>query len=101
MSSDNHRDRDVREKIVGLMQSIGHGRKKHVTSEELQKLKNAAGRLDQILKASADADLQSLRNAAVRLDQLLSDISKGKDVTNDLKRRGSENKNKQTLEEKA
>ena len=92
MSSDNHRDRDVREKIVSLMQSIGRAPKRQVTSEELQKLQNAAGRLDQMLKASANADLQNLRNASLRLDQLLSDIRKGKDVTNDLKRRGGENK---------
>ena len=87
MSSDNHPDRDVRQKIVSLMQSIGQVRKKQITSEELQKLKNAAGRLDQMLKASADRDLQSLRSAALRLDQLLSDIRRGKDVTNDLTRR--------------
>jgi hypothetical protein len=90
MSSDNHRDRDVRDKIVNLMHKIGRGRKRQVTSEELQKLKHAAGRLDQMLKASADADLQTLRSAAVRLDQLLSDIRNGKDVTNDLKRRDGE-----------
>ena len=88
MSSDHHRDPDVREKIVSLMLSIGQSaKKKQITSEELQKLKNAAGRLDQMLKASADADRQTLQNASVRLEKLLSDIRKGKDVTNDLKRR--------------
>lgn len=95
MSSDHHRDPDVREKIVSLMLSIGQSaKKKQITSEELQKLKNAAGRLDQMLKASADADRQTLRNASVRLEQLLTDIRKGKDVTNDLKRRReAQNKN--------
>jgi hypothetical protein len=87
MSSDNHQDRDVREKIVSLMQSIAQAPKKQITSEELQKLKNAAGRLDQMLKASTVADQQSLRSAALRLDQLLSDIREGKDVTDNLKRR--------------
>ena len=78
----------MREKIVSLMLSIGQSaKKKQITSQELQKLKNAAGRLDQMLKASADADRQTLRNASVRLEKLLSDIRKGKDVTNDLKRR--------------
>lgn len=95
MSSDYHRDPDVREKIVSLMLSIGQSaKKKQITSEELQKLKNAAGRLDQMLKASADADRQTLQNASVRLEKLLSDIRKGKDVTNDLKRRrDAQNKN--------
>lgn len=85
----------MREKIVSLMLSIGQSaKKKQITSEELQKLKNAAGRLDQMLKASADADRQTLQNASVRLEKLLSDIRKGKDVTNDLKRRrDAQNKN--------
>lgn len=85
----------MREKIVSLMLSIRQSaKKKQITSEELQKLKNAAGRLDQMLKASADADRQTLRNASVRLEQLLTDIRKGKDVTNDLKRRrDAQNKN--------
>ena len=47
-----------------------------------------------MLKASADADRQTLQNASVRLEKLLSDIRKGKDVTNDLKRRrDAQNKN--------
>ena len=80
-------DRDVREKIVNLMQSIGKGPKKHIPAEELQKLKSAARRLDQMLKAAANADEQVLKSAAERLDQLLSDIRAGKDVTSNLKRR--------------
>ena len=79
-------DRDVRERIVNLMQSIGKGPKKQFPAEELQKLKGAASRLDQMLKA-ANADQQALKSAAARLDQLLSDIRAGKDVTNNLKRK--------------
>ena len=87
-SGDNQsRDRDVREKIVNLMQTIGTGPQKHVPAEELQKLKRAASRLDQMLKAGANADQQILKSAAARLDQLLSDIRAGKDVTSNLKRR--------------
>jgi hypothetical protein len=82
-------DRDAREKIVNLMQSIGKGAKQEIPAEELQKLKSAAGRLDQILKAAADADQQALKSAAGRLDQLLKDIRAGKDVTGRLKRRES------------
>jgi hypothetical protein len=85
-------DRDVRERIANLMQSIGKGPKKQIPTEELQKLKSAASRLDQMLKAAANADPQAfdpqaLKSAAARLDQLLSDIRAGKDVTSNLKRR--------------
>ena len=80
-------DRDVRERIVKLMQSIGKGPKKQIPAEEMQKLKSAASRLDQMLKAAASADQQALKSAAAKLDQLLSDIRAGKDVTSNLKRR--------------
>ncbi len=83
--------RDVRERIVNLMQSIGKGPKKQIPDEELRKLKGAASRLDHMLKAAANADQQAfdrkLKSAAARLDQLLSDIRAGKDVTSNLKRR--------------
>jgi len=80
-------DRDVRERIGNLMHSIGKGPKKRIPAEELQKLKSAAGRLDQMLKAAANTDQQVLKSAAARLDQLLSDIRAGKDDTSNLKRR--------------
>ncbi len=80
-------NRNVRDRIMSLMQSIGTGPKKEVPAEELQKLKSAAHRLDQMLKAAANADQQGLKSAAARLDQLLSDIRAGKDVTSNLKRR--------------
>ena len=83
------REREVRERIMSLMQSIEKGPRKQLTPEEAEKLKNAASRLDQILKAAADADQQALESAAARLDRLLSDIRAGKDVTHDLKRRGT------------
>jgi hypothetical protein len=89
MNSGDNRgpDREARETIVNLMQSIGKGPKKETPAEELRKLKSAASRLDQILKAAANADQQTLKSAAARLDQLLSDIRAGKDVTSNLKRR--------------
>ncbi len=85
-------DRDMRERIVNLMRSIGKGPKKQIPSEELQKLQSAAGRLDQMLKAAVNVDQQAfdqqaLKSAAAKLDQLLSDIRAGKDVTGNLKRR--------------
>jgi hypothetical protein len=82
-------DREVRERIVNLMQSIGSGPKKQIPAEELQKLKNAANRLDQMLKAAANADQQTLKSAGAKLDQLLDDIRAGKDVSSNLKRRGN------------
>ena len=88
---DQGRRRDARQRIVNLMQSIGKGPRKQLTAEEARKLKNAAGRLDEILKAAADADQQALKNAGARLDRLLSDIRAGKDVIHGLKRRGMEN----------
>jgi uncharacterized protein (DUF4415 family) len=87
--NDQGRERDVREKIVRVMQSIGNGPRKQLSAEEAEKLKNAAGRLDQMLKVAADADQQALQNAAARLDRLLADIRAGKDVTNNFKRRGT------------
>ena len=89
MSSDDNlsAERDVREKIMSLMQSIGQAPTKQITAAELQELKTAASRLDQMLKAVGDADLQALRSAAARLDQLLLEIRAGKDVSGDLKRR--------------
>jgi hypothetical protein len=88
MNSGDHQDRAraIREKIVSQMQSIGKGPKKQVTAEELQNLKSAASRLDQMLKAVADADREALRNAVARLNQLLSEIRAGKDLTEILKR---------------
>jgi len=81
------RPRDAAEKVSRLMQSIGRGPEKQISSEELQKLKSAASRLDQMLKASDDANAEGLRNAAARLDKLLSDISAGKDIASKLKKR--------------
>jgi len=87
-SGDNQSpDRDVRDRIVKLMQSIGKGPKRQIPAEELQKLKSAAGRLDHMLKAAANADQQILKSAVARLDQFLSDVRAGKDVTSSLKRR--------------
>lgn len=80
-------EREVGKRIASLIQSIGQGPGKPVTGEEQQKLKAAASRLDQMLKAPADADQQALRNATGKLDQLLADIQKGKDPTHRIKRR--------------
>jgi hypothetical protein len=89
MNNENSRECDVGKRITSLIRSIGQGPNKRFTGEELQTLKTAARRLDQMLKAAADADRQALRKAAARLDQLLVNLRTGKDVGNDFKRRKS------------
>jgi len=89
MNDEDNQDqaRAVGQRIASLIRSIGQGPEKQNTKEELQKLKAAAHRLDQMLRAAAEADQQALRNAANRLDRLLVDIREGKDVASNLKRR--------------
>ena len=89
MNDEDNQDqaRDVGKRIASLIRAIGHGHEKQNTGDEQQKLKAAASRLDQMLKASAEADQQALKDAADRLDRLLVDIRKGKDVSNRVKRR--------------
>jgi hypothetical protein len=79
------RERDMRERIVSLMRATEQA-KQRITGDELERLKTAASRLDEMLKASTEADLQALRSAAARLDRLLADLGTGKDVTGELKR---------------
>jgi hypothetical protein len=81
------REHDVRDRIASLIRATEQARKKQITGEELQRLKTAASRLDELLNASADEDRKALRTAAARLDQLLAEIGTGKDVSSDLKRR--------------
>jgi hypothetical protein len=76
---DESREREVRDRIVSLMQASEPGAPtKQITSEELENLQNAAKRLDQMSKDAADADVQALRIAAERLDQLLKTSAPGK-----------------------
>jgi hypothetical protein len=67
MNNENEkgREHDLRQRIVSLIRANEQALKKPITDEEVQKLKAAAA----------------------RLDQLLEDIATGKDVTYDLKRR--------------
>ena len=89
MNNENEKggEQDLRQRIVSLIRANEQALKKPVTDEDVQKLKAAAGRLDQMLKAAVDGDGQVLRSAAARLDQLLEHIVTGKDVADDLKRR--------------
>lgn len=81
------REQDVRDRIASLIRATEQVSKKEITGEELQRLKSAASRLEEMLKATADADRQALKSAAARLDKMLAEIGTGKDVAGDLKRR--------------
>jgi hypothetical protein len=78
---------DLRERIASLILANEQARVRPMTGEELQTLKTAACRLDQILKTGAEAEKQTLSSAAARLDQLLGDIQAGKDFGGELRRR--------------
>lgn len=89
--NEQDRDREVRERIAGLVQANQFARKTQIGEDELQKLKIAAERLDQWLSNAADAEVHALRTAVTRLDQLLADITTGKDAVKTIKRRGDKN----------
>ena len=52
----------------------------NISQDELQKLKAAAGRLEQLLADAAGAETEDLKKAASRLDQLLKELGAGKDI---------------------
>src|SRR5262249_32265754 len=80
--------RERQERIGSQIRAAESARTTPVTDQELQALKAAAGRLDQLLKEGTDADAQALKNAAARLDQILAGIGAGKDVTGEIRKRG-------------
>jgi cell division protein ZapA (FtsZ GTPase activity inhibitor) len=73
-------DRTVGERIAEVIRAHESTGKINTNREELDKLKAAAGRLEQLLAEAADAEKEDLKKAATRLDQLLKDLEKGKDV---------------------
>jgi predicted negative regulator of RcsB-dependent stress response len=86
-NDEQDRERNLKERILHVMRANEGAPKKQLSAEEKQKLKTAAGRLDQLLKAAAESDVQNLKHAAARLDQMLEDVRQGKDVLKQLKRR--------------
>lgn len=99
MSNDeNHnREREVRERIASFVQTDEPARRKRITQEELETLRAAAGRLDQLLARVAedqqarsqqitDEDRRALSAAAGRLDHLLTRAA-GKEAVTELKPR--------------
>jgi len=65
MSNDDNQDRErnVRDRIATFVQAHKHAKGKQATDEELQTLRRAVGRLDQLL-ADAAADEQARRERA-------------------------------------
>ena len=99
MSNDNNQDREsnVPDRIATFMQAHKQAKCKQATDEELQTLRRAVGRLDQLLadaareeqarrKRAMEEEAQALRVAAARLDQLLMDIAR-KETAPELKLR--------------
>lgn len=97
MGNDDNQDREraVRDRIASFMQADEQVQRKQVTHEELQTLRVAARRLDQLLvDAAADEqarrerateeEVQALRAAVARLDQLLTIIAR-KEAAPELK----------------
>ena len=87
-NEDEHgRERAFRERLAGLGQVNDQAGRKPISQDELQRLKAATGRLDQLLSNAADAEAEELKTAASRLDQMLSDITGGTDALKNVKRR--------------
>ena len=99
MSNDNNQDREsnVPDRIATFMQAHKEAKCKQATDEEIQILRRAVGRLDQLLADAAadeearrrrakEEEAQALRVAAARLDQLLTDIAR-KETAPELKLR--------------
>ena len=91
------RERNVRDRIATIVQAHEQARRKQATNEEIQILRRAVGRLDQLLadaaadeqarrKRAKEEEAQALRVAAARLDQLLTDIA-SKETAPELKLR--------------
>jgi hypothetical protein len=89
MSSDDHQDdaRTVGDRIAEVIRSNDLVPKKTLSDDELQMLKTAAGRLDQLLSDAANAETVELKIAVSKLDQLLKNISAGKDIAPALRLR--------------
>jgi len=85
--NDQDRDRDVRERIASVLRENEQAAKKPIPHGELQNLRAAAARLEQLLSQAADADAEAMKVAAGRLDQMLQDLGTGKDVARRLKLR--------------
>ena len=91
------RERYLRDRIATIVQAHEPARREQPADEEIQILRRAVGRLDQLLADAAadeearcrrakEEEAQALRVAAARLDQLLTDIAR-KETAPELKLR--------------
>jgi len=93
MSNDDNQDRerDVRDRIGNFMKADERAEGKQAADEELQTLRLAVGRLDEVLadnaaeeqvqrKRAAEQEIQVLRAAAARLDRLLTAIARNEAI---------------------
>ena len=101
------RERNVRDRIATIVQAHEQARRKQATNEEIQILRRAVGRLDQLLadaaadeqarrKRAKEEEAQALRVAAARLDQLLTDIAR-KETAPELKLRHPRKKSRSDI----
>jgi len=99
MSNGENQDREryLRDRIATIVQAHEPAKHRQVTDEEIQILRRAVGRLDELLADAAadeearrrrakEEEAQALRVAAARLDQLLTDIAR-KETAPELKLR--------------
>ena len=85
---------DVRDRIANFMQTDGQVRPKEMAQEDIQTLRAAAGRLDQLLneieearrKEAREKDMKMLQAATSCLDHLLAGMT-GKEAMPELKLR--------------
>jgi hypothetical protein len=82
MTTDEKQDEDraIGERIAEVMRAHESAVRNNISQDELQTLKAAAGRLEQLLADAAGAETEDLKKAASRLDQLLKELGAGKDI---------------------
>jgi hypothetical protein len=79
--------RTVGERIAEVIRANESAPKKNLAPDDLQKLKAAAGRLEQLLTEAANAETEELKSAVSKLEELLKNIGAGKDVAPSLRLR--------------
>jgi hypothetical protein len=89
MSDENNQDnaRTIGERISEVIRAKEHAPAKHLAPDELNKLKAAAGRLEQLLSDAANAETAELKTAVSKLETLLKNLSSGKEIAATLRLR--------------
>jgi predicted house-cleaning noncanonical NTP pyrophosphatase (MazG superfamily) len=89
MSDEKNQDnaRTIGERISEVIRSKERAPAKHLAPDELNKLKAAAGRLEQLLSDAVNAETEELKTAVSKLETLLKNLGSGKDVAASLRLR--------------